>query len=206
MVHTEEFTNRLGGDSVAAEAAHAGVEVARRRRRRRRHRLRARCAGARETLDLVTMRPVAQSAQHLPARGSLRVRPADDDGPHRRARRGWRDRPDGRRRSRPCSTTSLPWASVCAARCGGARIFRTARTCSGRSGDRSPMCGFSSPVRIPIRPPVTGLSFAVDRDARLLPRSPLTLPGERRAIRVSRPPHGDLSRRERSGCCCSTGC
>ena len=75
MVHTEEFTlNRLGGDSAAAERVYDGVE------RplvgdgcRRRHRLRAERAGARQPRP-VTMRPVAQSAQHLLARGPLRVR------------------------------------------------------------------------------------------------------------------------------------
>lgn len=79
MVHTEEFTlNRLGGDSVAAEAVYAGVEAP----------LVADdvadvIAYALESpghvnLDLITMRPVAQSAQHLLARGPLRVRSAID--------------------------------------------------------------------------------------------------------------------------------
>ncbi|WEK62777.1 MAG: SDR family oxidoreductase [Candidatus Microbacterium colombiense] len=78
MVHTEEFTlNRLGGDSVAAEAVYAGVEAP----------LVADdvadvIAYALESpghvnLDLITMRPVAQSAQHLLARGPLRVRSLD---------------------------------------------------------------------------------------------------------------------------------
>lgn len=78
MVHTEEFTlNRLGGDTVAAEAVYAGVDEP----------LLAEdvadvIAYALESpghvnLDLITMRPVAQSAQHLLARGPLRVR-ADD--------------------------------------------------------------------------------------------------------------------------------
>lgn len=78
MVHTEEFTlNRLGGDSVAAEAVYAGVEaplvagdvadvIAY-----------ALDAPGHVNLDLVTMRPVAQSAQHLLARGPLRVRAVD---------------------------------------------------------------------------------------------------------------------------------
>lgn len=78
MVHTEEFTlNRLGGDSVAAEAVYAGVEaplvagdvadvIAY-----------ALDAPGHVNLDLVTMRPVAQSAQHLLARGPLRVRSAE---------------------------------------------------------------------------------------------------------------------------------
>jgi len=75
MVHTEEFTlNRLGGDSVAAEAVYAGVEaplvaddvadvIAY-----------ALNSPGHVNLDLITMRPVAQSAQHLLARGPLRVR------------------------------------------------------------------------------------------------------------------------------------
>jgi NADP-dependent 3-hydroxy acid dehydrogenase YdfG len=78
MVHTEEFTlNRLGGDSVAAEAVYAGVDAP----------LLADdvadvIAYALESpghvnLDLITMRPVAQSAQHLLARGPLRVRSLD---------------------------------------------------------------------------------------------------------------------------------
>lgn len=75
MVHTEEFTlNRLGGDRVAAEAVYAGVEeplvaedVAD---------VIAYALGAPRhvNLDLITMRPVAQSAQHILARGPLRVR------------------------------------------------------------------------------------------------------------------------------------
>ena len=78
MVHTEEFTlNRLGGDSVAAEAVYSGVEA-------------PLVAGdvadviayalespAHVNLDQITMRPVAQSAQHLLARGPLRVRSID---------------------------------------------------------------------------------------------------------------------------------
>jgi NADP-dependent 3-hydroxy acid dehydrogenase YdfG len=78
MVHTEEFTlNRLGGDTVAAEAVYSGVEA-------------PLLAGdvadviayalespGHVNLDLITMRPVAQSAQHLLARGPLRVRSSD---------------------------------------------------------------------------------------------------------------------------------
>lgn len=78
MVHTEEFTlNRLGGDTVAAEAVYSGVEA-------------PLVAGdvadviayalespAHVNLDQITMRPVAQSAQHLLARGPLRVRSID---------------------------------------------------------------------------------------------------------------------------------
>lgn len=78
MVHTEEFTlNRLGGDAVAAEAVYSGVEAP----------LVADDVAdvigyaldspSHVNLDLITMRPVAQSAQHLLARGPLRVRPAD---------------------------------------------------------------------------------------------------------------------------------
>ena len=75
MVHTEEFTlNRLGGDVAAAERVYEDVEnpltaediadiVAY-----------ALAAPAHVNLDLVTVRPVAQSAQHLLARGPLHVR------------------------------------------------------------------------------------------------------------------------------------
>lgn len=81
MVRTEEFTlNRLGGDALAADSVYAGVD-------------RPLTAGdvadvigyaldapGHVNLDLITMRPVAQSAQHLLARGELRVRgTADDD-------------------------------------------------------------------------------------------------------------------------------
>lgn len=80
LVHTEEFTlNRLGGDQVAAEAVYAGVQ----------NPLTADDvadvigyaldAPGHVNLDLVTMRPVAQSAQHLLARGPLRVRPESED-------------------------------------------------------------------------------------------------------------------------------
>lgn len=75
MVHTEEFTlNRLGGDSVSADRVYDGVEeplraedvadVVRYALQAPRH----------VNLDLVTMRPVAQSAQHRLARGPLRPR------------------------------------------------------------------------------------------------------------------------------------
>ncbi|MCR2801646.1 SDR family oxidoreductase [Microbacterium sp. zg-Y818] len=75
MVYTEEFTlNRLGGDRAAAERVYDGVEqplvasdvadvIAY-----------ALNAPGHVNLDLVTMRPVAQSAQHLLARGPLRPR------------------------------------------------------------------------------------------------------------------------------------
>lgn len=79
MVRTAEFTlNRLGGDADAAEAVYDGVEqplvaedvadvIAY-----------ALNAPGHVNLDLITMRPVAQSAQHLLTRGPLRVRPAHD--------------------------------------------------------------------------------------------------------------------------------
>jgi len=75
MVYTEEFTlNRLGGDTAGAEKVYDGVEqplvasdvadvIAY-----------ALNAPGHVNLDLVTMRPVAQSAQHLLARGALRPR------------------------------------------------------------------------------------------------------------------------------------
>ncbi|MDQ1204175.1 SDR family oxidoreductase [Microbacterium sp. SORGH_AS_0862] len=75
MVYTEEFSlNRLGGDQDAAEAVYRGVEnpltpddvadvIAY-----------ALNAPGHVNLDLVTVRPVAQSAQHLVAREPLRVR------------------------------------------------------------------------------------------------------------------------------------
>jgi NADP-dependent 3-hydroxy acid dehydrogenase YdfG len=75
MVRTDEFTlNRLGGDRDAADAVYAGVE----------HPLTAEDVAdviayalgtpGHVNLDLITMRPVAQSAQHLLARGPLRPR------------------------------------------------------------------------------------------------------------------------------------
>ncbi len=75
MVHTEEFSrNRLGGDQGAADRVYEGVEqplvaadvadvIAY-----------ALNAPGHVNLDLVTMRPVAQSAQHLLARGPLTPR------------------------------------------------------------------------------------------------------------------------------------
>ncbi|TQJ32649.1 SDR family oxidoreductase [Microbacterium sp. SLBN-146] len=75
MVYTPEFTvNRLGGDQAAADRVYEGVEnpltaddvadvIAY-----------ALNAPGHVNLDLVTMRPVAQSAQHLLARGELRPR------------------------------------------------------------------------------------------------------------------------------------
>lgn len=78
MVYTEEFTlNRLGGDRAGAEAVYDGVEqplvaadvadvIAY-----------ALAAPGHVNLDLITMRPVAQSAQHLLARGPLTPRSGD---------------------------------------------------------------------------------------------------------------------------------
>jgi NADP-dependent 3-hydroxy acid dehydrogenase YdfG len=75
MVHTEEFTlNRLGGDRVAAEAAYAGVEEPLLAEDVAHVIAYALNAPRRVNLDLITMRPVAQSAQHLRARGPLLVR------------------------------------------------------------------------------------------------------------------------------------
>ncbi|WP_439591460.1 SDR family oxidoreductase [Microbacterium sp.] len=76
MVYTPEFTlNRLAGDQNAAERVYEGVEnplvaedvadvIAY-----------ALNAPGHVNLDLITMRPVAQSAQHMLARGPLAVRP-----------------------------------------------------------------------------------------------------------------------------------
>jgi NADP-dependent 3-hydroxy acid dehydrogenase YdfG len=78
MVYTEEFTlNRVGGDAEAAARVYDGVEnplvaedvadvIAY-----------ALNAPGHVNLDLITMRPVAQSAQHLLARGPLRPRGYD---------------------------------------------------------------------------------------------------------------------------------
>ncbi|GAA5148841.1 SDR family oxidoreductase [Microbacterium pseudoresistens] len=78
MVATPEFAlNRLGGDIAAAEAVYSGVDAP----------LVAADvadvigyalnAPGHVNLDLVTMRPVAQSATHVLARGPLRVRGED---------------------------------------------------------------------------------------------------------------------------------
>lgn len=78
MVHTEEFTlNRLGGDAVAAEAVYAGVDAPLLAEDVADVITYALEAPGHVNLDLVTMRPVAQSAQHLLARGPLRVRSID---------------------------------------------------------------------------------------------------------------------------------
>ncbi|WP_179223206.1 SDR family oxidoreductase [Microbacterium sp. Yaish 1] len=75
MVRTEEFTlNRLGGDREAADRLYEGVEqplVAEDVADVVSYALNA---PGHVNLDLVTMRPVAQSAQHLLARGPLRPR------------------------------------------------------------------------------------------------------------------------------------
>lgn len=78
MVHTEEFTlNRLGGDSVAAEAVYAGVDAPLLAGDVADVIAYALEAPGHVNLDLITMRPVAQSAQHLLARGPLRSRSTD---------------------------------------------------------------------------------------------------------------------------------
>jgi NADP-dependent 3-hydroxy acid dehydrogenase YdfG len=75
MVHTEEFTlNRLGGDRDAAERVYEGVENPLSAEDVADVIAFALNAPAHVNLDLVTMRPVAQSAQHMLARGPLRVR------------------------------------------------------------------------------------------------------------------------------------
>lgn len=75
MVHTEEFTlNRLGGDAVAAESVYAGVEAPLLAEDVADVIAYALQAPGHVNLDLITMRPVAQSAHHLLARGPLRVR------------------------------------------------------------------------------------------------------------------------------------
>lgn len=78
MVHTEEFTlNRLGGDTVAAEAVYSGVEAPLLAEDVADVIAYALESPAHVNLDQITMRPVAQSAQHLLARGPLRVRSID---------------------------------------------------------------------------------------------------------------------------------
>ncbi|MCT9002857.1 SDR family oxidoreductase [Microbacterium memoriense] len=75
MVFTEEFTvNRLGGDQASAEKVYEGVEnplVAGDVADVIRYALNA---PGHVNLDLIAMRPVAQSAQHVLARGPLRPR------------------------------------------------------------------------------------------------------------------------------------
>jgi NADP-dependent 3-hydroxy acid dehydrogenase YdfG len=78
MVYTEEFTlNRVGGDAEAAARVYDGVEnplVAEDVADVISYALNA---PGHVNLDLITMRPVAQSAQHLLARGPLRPRGYD---------------------------------------------------------------------------------------------------------------------------------
>lgn len=75
LVYTEEFTlNRLRGDRIAAEAVYSGVPEPLRGEDVADVIAYALNAPRWVNLDLVTMRPVAQSAQHLLARGPLRVR------------------------------------------------------------------------------------------------------------------------------------
>lgn len=79
MVHTPEFTlNRLGGDRVAAERVYEGVEAPLTADDVADVIAYALNAPGHVNLDLITMRPVAQSAQHLLARGPLRPRIEDD--------------------------------------------------------------------------------------------------------------------------------
>lgn len=78
MVQTEEFTlNRLGGDAVAAEAVYSGVDDPLTAQDVADVIAYALDAPGHVNLDLITMRPVAQSANHLLARGPLRVRSTD---------------------------------------------------------------------------------------------------------------------------------
>ncbi|MFT4157095.1 MAG: SDR family oxidoreductase [Microbacterium sp.] len=75
LVQTEEFAlNRLGGDTVAASAVYSGVEEPLQAKDVADVIAYALDAPAHVNLDLITMRPVAQSANHLLARGPLRVR------------------------------------------------------------------------------------------------------------------------------------
>jgi NADP-dependent 3-hydroxy acid dehydrogenase YdfG len=77
MVRTEEFTlNRLGGDQAGADQLYEGVEAPLVAEDVADVIAYALDAPGHVNLDLVTVRPVAQSAQHLLARGPLRVRGA----------------------------------------------------------------------------------------------------------------------------------
>ena len=76
MVYTPEFTlNRLAGDQNAAERVYEGVENPLTAQDVAEVIAFALDAPAHVNLDLVTMRPVAQSAQHLLTRGPLSARP-----------------------------------------------------------------------------------------------------------------------------------
>ncbi len=75
MVRTEEFTlNRLGGDQDAADKLYEGVEAPLTAGDVADVIAYALDAPGHVNLDLVTLRPVAQSAQHLLARGPLKTR------------------------------------------------------------------------------------------------------------------------------------
>jgi NADP-dependent 3-hydroxy acid dehydrogenase YdfG len=79
MVRTEEFAlNRLGGDQAAADKLYEGVEAPLTAEDVADVIAYALDAPGHVNLDLVTMRPVAQSAQHLLARGPLRPRGSED--------------------------------------------------------------------------------------------------------------------------------
>lgn len=79
MVQTEEFSlNRLRGDQSAADSVYDGVEAPLTAGDVADVIAYALNAPGHVNLDLVTMRPVAQSAQHLLARGPLRVRRVED--------------------------------------------------------------------------------------------------------------------------------
>lgn len=78
MVYTEEFSlNRLRGDRDAADSIYDGVEKPLTAADVADVIAYALDAPGHVNLDLVTMRPVAQSAQHLLARGPLRPRLAE---------------------------------------------------------------------------------------------------------------------------------
>lgn len=75
MVYTPEFTlNRLGGDQSLVDTVYAGVEAPLVADDVADVISYALNAPGHVNLDLITMRPVAQSAQHLLARGPLQVR------------------------------------------------------------------------------------------------------------------------------------
>lgn len=80
MVYTEEFTANRLGDKVAAEKVYEGVEAPLTAEDVADVIAYALGVPAHVNLDLITMRPVAQSAQHLLARGPLR--PRLEDEPH----------------------------------------------------------------------------------------------------------------------------
>lgn len=82
MVQTPEFTvNRLGGDQAAADRVYEGVEAPLTAEDVADVIVYALDAPGHVNLDLITMRPVAQSAQHLLARGPLRPRLTDGGRP-----------------------------------------------------------------------------------------------------------------------------